>query len=1012
MRNQVPINNIKDKSTRGFSKSKALFAKTKIFGCPEGNVKKLYIATLVFVIIIQGFSVQGISAQGQTASTATTNAVATSTSSASTVDQIGSYSQYMINQSKNQIDSSAKEIIIPMDSFIKKESKDCLLSSEYKGFTGNIATTTDSGVLTFPVQVQNSAFYQIKVEYFPVEGDGGIIVRTLSLDGTVPYQEANGIEFSRTWIDETKVGALKDKLGNDIRPKQIEKPEWNNTFLFDPSGFHSSPLLIYLSKGDHKITLTSQMESLAIRKITLIPNNETKSYDEIKTAQDAVNADNNPETIIIQGEEASAKSDQTLYPMQDRSSPDVVPYDVNLQRFNTIGGERWKTVGQWIEWTVDVPDDAFYTLALRWKQDIKMNDVSVRECWIDGALPFKEASNLLFDYNGGWQISKLSDSDSGVPYRFYFTKGPHTIRLKVGLGEYAAIAEKAQSLLFDLNKIYRQIVTITGPQPDQYRDYQFKITIPSTIETMKEVQKNISEMESTINSMTGGGGQNTAVLSKLSFQINGMTSDVETIAYRLIDFQNNISSFGSWINQIKEQPLEIDYLMLSAGNSVLPRAEAPVYSVVWHYLKQFIASFTTDYTEIGMMDGQTQEDITVWIGSGMGTTAGRDQSQLIRQLINEYYTPSHKTTVQLQLVSMGSLLPATLAGIGPDVALQQSQADPLNYALRNAVVDLASFPDVKTVEDRFYQSALDPFILGGHLYAIPETQSYPMLFFRKDILDELGISLDLLDDWDSLLLTVLPKIQKSYLQFGLLANINSYAMLLYQENGSFYEQDNQKSGLDSIQGIAAFEKFTSIYTEYKQLLAFDFANRFRTGEMPIAINDFTAYNQLSVFAPEMKGLWGMRPVPGVRQADGTINRTVASSVSGGIILANSKNRNEAWDFLKWWTQDDTQAMYGKELESIMGAAARYPTANIKAMEKMQWEKEIKANLKIQQLQTKAIPEVPGGYFTPRHFDFAFRNVVLSGKDVRETIIKAARNISDEIINKRKEFNLPISQVTP
>ena len=42
----------------------------------------------------------------------------------------------------------------------------------------------------------------------------------------------------------------------------------------------------------------------------------------------------------------------------------------------------------------------------------------------------------------------------------------------------------------------------------------------------------------------------------------------------------------------------------------------------------------------------------------------------------------------------------------------------------------------------------------------------------------------------------------------------------------------------------------------------DFPNRFRTGEMPIGIVDYTTYNMLTVMAPEIKGLWDFTMVPG------------------------------------------------------------------------------------------------------------------------------------------------------
>lgn len=47
--------------------------------------------------------------------------------------------------------------------------------------------------------------------------------------------------------------------------------------------------------------------------------------------------------------------------------------------------------------------------------------------------------------------------------------------------------------------------------------------------------------------------------------------------------------------------------------------------------------------------------------------------------------------------------------------------------------------------------------------------------------------------------------------------------------------------------------------------------------------------------------------------------------------------------------------------------------------------------------------MPGGYYTQRSFDFAFRDVAYNGKNLRETIQDASTSITKEIENKRKEF---------
>ena len=400
---------------------------------------------------------------------------------------------------------------------------------------------------------------------------------------------------------------------------------------------------------------------------------------------------------------------------------------------------------------------------------------------------------------------------------------------------------------------------------------------------------------------------------------------------------------------------------------------------------------------MGNQKADVDTEITVWI------SAGRDQADIIRQLVNESFTPEYGIGVNVQLVDAGALMPATLAGEGPDIYLGMGQNQPVEYALRHAVVDLSKFEDISEITPRFYEDSLTAFYLDEGLYALPETMSYPMLFYRKDILTDLGIQEEDLTTWDSLLQTVLPELDMNNFDFGIPTSMNYFGNFLYQNGGSFYNEENTSSAFNTAEAIEAFETMTTLYTDYGIPVAYDFANRFRSGQMPLAIAEYTSYNQLSIFAPEIEGLWGMKPIPGVADENGNIDNTAVCSVSGAVILANSSYIEESWTFLKWWTEGEVQSRYASELETVMGTGARYASANIEAMQSVEWERGIKNALTQQQSSLRGLPSIAGGYYTARSFDFAFRDVVNNGKNLRETLSDAATSITKEIESKRNEF---------
>ncbi|MGB4140882.1 MAG: hypothetical protein WBK98_06210, partial [Limnochordia bacterium] len=210
---------------------------------------------------------------------------------------------------------------------------------------------------------------------------------------------------------------------------------------------------------------------------------------------------------------------------------------------------------------------------------------------------------------------------------------------------------------------------------------------------------------------------------------------------------------------------------------------------------------------------------------------------------------------------------------------------------------------------------------------------------------------------------------------------------------------------------------------YGLLITFDSQNRFRFGEMPIVIDDYGLYNRLVVFAPELRGEWGFALIPGTRQPDGTINRTVMGIMEGspmsvqlsGIqgpatgILSTTSDPEAAWEFVKWWISETTQLQFGRELENLMGAAARYPTANLKAFAQLPWTAEERQILMEQWQWVEGALEVPGGYYMGRMFDWAFRSVVTSDNftSPRETLIKYNMDINYELRLKRQEFGLEL-----
>ncbi len=179
--------------------------------------------------------------------------------------------------------------------------------------------------------------------------------------------------------------------------------------------------------------------------------------------------------------------------------------------------------------------------------------------------------------------------------------------------------------------------------------------------------------------------------------------------------------------------------------------------------------------------------------------------------------------------------------------------------------------------------------------------------------------------------------------------------------------------------------------------------------MPLGVASYATHNTLMVSAPEIKGLWNFAPFPGTIQADGSVDNTVHTDGLCCMMIKtdSEKIRNNAWEFMKWWVSTDSQVRFGREMESVLGASARYQTANTEALRQLAWSREQLDVLEAQMSKTRGFPEIAGGYSTTRHITNAIRKVINEKVDTREALLTYTRTINEEIKIKRREFIMPV-----
>ena len=869
--------------------------------------------------------------------------------------------------------------------------------------------TADESELTWKVNVPKAGLYNIRLDYLTVESRGVDIEREIAINGEVPFTGASTLCFSRLWTDANEV--RKDNQGNDIRPTQVERFEKQSAYCKDDMGYQTEPYAFYFNEGENELTIRAVNEPVILCAVSLTPIMKSSTYAEYAAAQPEVSASEEALNYsqTIQGESAVLRSTPSLYGRYDRSSALTEPYSVSNSILNYIGGEPWTHPGEWIQWEFEVPEDGYYNISIKARQMYQRGALSARTVYIDCEIPFEDLEAVTFSYSTGWDMHTLSDKE-GTPFRFWLKKGSHSIRMEVTMGEMGPVLKSVEDSIFRLNQIYRKILVLTGANPDKYRDYNLKRIYPEAIEAMDLESKRLYKIVDDTVAITGEKSDRIASAQTLAVQLETFVKKNERITESFQNFRDNITSLGTAMQNMAESKLDVDLIMVTGENVKVPEVRSNVFQDIIHEVRSCLSSYTVDYNSLGDKYEDTDDVVEIWI------TTGRDQSTVLKNLVDNTFTAKTGIKVNVKLVLQDAILPAVVAGNGPDVVLSLSGWFAVNYAMRNAVEDLTQFEDFEEVTKPFTKSILEPLTYNDSkkigIYGLPETQDFAVLFYRKDIMEELGLPIP--QTWDELI-AELPTIQGNSLTIGInfaairAADNSVLNSMIYQNGGEIYDKEAKHTLVDSEAGVAGFKQYTSLYNDYGLPVVFDFPSRFRSGEMPMGIQNYNMYNTLMVSAPEIRGLWDFTLFPGTMKEDGTIDHTAQTSGLCCMMIAtnNETKKKNAWEFMKWWVSADAQVRFGREMESILGASARYQTANQDALTQLAWsDKQLKV-LKEQMSQTRDFPEIAGGYSTQRHLINAVRKVINTKEDQRETLLTYARTINEEIKIKRREFNLPV-----
>ncbi len=897
-----------------------------------------------------------------------------------------------------------EEVTVDVTKFRASDGANAELA-DFEGETGCVAWLDSEGTISWDFNVKTAGLYNMEMFYYPLTGKNTTVEVELMIDGEYPFDETQLVELDRYWKNETAI-EYDARKKNQKRPPQVEYDCWIHYPIKDKDGLINTPYFFYLSEGDHTLTLNGVKTNIYLKNIRFFNSEELPSYADIKPSDSEISgtpALPNGEAIMIEAESPAYTTSSTLYPTYDRTDYTVSPSHPVNKRYNTIGANTWDQATQAVCWNIEVPADGWYNINFKARQNVMRGFFSNRRVYINGEVPCKELDDIKFRYDPNWQAVNLADAD-GNPIYVHLNKGVNTLMLEAIPGEIGQVMQRLDDLIFTLNYYYRRVLMITGPSPDEFNDYFLDEQIPELLTVFENAISTLYSEKAGIEAITGQGSE-ASTLQTMAVILQMAVDEPDDIPMMLSSIKDQISAVSAWMRDYRDQPLELDYIEVATANEKFRDAKAHFFESLSFGFQAFIGSFFEDYTSIS---DSTTKALNVWV------SLGRDQATIINELVSSNYNPNHSTQIGISLVQ-GAVLEATLAGKGPEVALFMGGDFPVVCASRGLLVNLKDFTDYDSIVTRFTPDVTTLYEFNDGVYGLPLSENFPMMFYRTDILEELGYD-EPPESWDKLI-DMLPDLQRSYLDVGLIlpANVssqvfdagNTFILLMLQTGQDIYNENKTATTFETEAAVEAFTKWTKFYNVYDFEQTYDAFTRFRTGEMPILLQNYAFYNQLSVSAPEIKGLWDFTHVPGSyrtnENGETVLDYTANSGSSGAVIFKACSDPEAAWDFLKWLTSTEVQVEYGKTIEAVMGPMGRYDTANLEALEQLNWSTAEYAKIHDQMMHLREVPIIPASYAVTRNVNNAFRAVVNNKKNPRYQLSSYNRDINQEIVRKLKEL---------
>lgn len=884
-------------------------------------------------------------------------------------------------------------------------STDAVYTDDY-GYTSAVQIG-ERGSIELELNVVADGIYYMCFDYLADSDTILPVEAQFMIDGDFPFYEMRQQVLESQW--STPQQKSYDSYGNEVVGIPDKVYEWQNKYIMDSTYRYSGPLGIELTKGRHTVTVTLKEGTLLLGNFKLTAKPQVEAY----TGSERAEGDG---FIEIQAEDFTYRNASSIHATCEYD-PNLYPYQAGNRIMNTVDSTSFSEGGQQISYQFTVEKEGNYYLAFHYSQSDKSDFPVFMNIRIDGELPNTEFENCAFAYKKDYNLYTLLDSE-GNKISVPLGAGQHTISMQISMEPLRNALETIEQIMGKVNDLSLEVTKVAGTNKDKYRDFSLESYIPGIGDTLIQWADELAAVMEEARTYNPD-KKKIAAFSSISIaenQLRSLAKKPDELIYRIDELATSTSSvnqhLANLIDSLNGNDFSLDSIYLYQEDAA---KQLPKHKNVFVKAGLGIVRFCTSFGKQAYSSSNTNpEHLQVSVNRS------RQHLEIMQQMITEEFTPQTGIEVDLSLMpDQTKLVLANASGDSPDVATGVNYSIPFELGIRGALKDLTQFDDFAEVAGRYTEGLLMPYVIDDSVYAIPETMNFQVLFYRKDILDKLGLEVpDTLEDIEAML----PDLQMRGLNFyyptartvGMKTFLDT-TPIIFQSGGRLYDTYVEDVTVTSEEVVEGFTTLTNLFTIYN--LPKDVPNfyqHFRNGDYPIGISDFGTYNLISNAAPEIDGSWGVALIPGVKDENGEVMRYSSAGAESTFLFNSTPEREEqAWEFVKWWSSAQVQAEFGQRLQITYGDEYYWNTANCEAFAQLPWDSDDKEVISEQLTWTMEAPRALASYMVERELSDAYNLVVLGAKsaNVREALDDAQKNIKRETLRKLEEFGYIENGVT-